>query len=295
MSFIQRNLAYYTVSQLCSALKFPRSTYYKALVRVPSNRQREYEKFNSQVKQVFDESRQRYGSVKICRVLNQNGIPCSLKRVQRHMTRQGLRSVVVKKYNHQANRGSVPDDRKNILSRDFAADTINQKWCTDITYIHVQKEGWTYLATVMDLCSRKIIGYAYGTSMTAELAVEAVKNACLNVKDTAGIILHSDLGSQYTSQVFEAYLCGKGMFHSFSRKGNPYDNACIESFHSVLKKEEIYLHTYQDSKEARRAIFEYIESWYNRKRIHSAIEYMTPQQKEDWERKKWRNLSTFFV
>ena len=148
------------------------------------------------------------------------------------------------------------------------------------------KEGWTYLASVMDLCSRKIIGYAYGTSMTAELAVEAVKNACLNVRDTQGIILHSDLGSQYTSQAFERYLGSHGMIHSFSRKGNPYDNACIESFHSVLKKEEIYLHTYQDSREARRAIFEYIEGWYNRKRIHSAIGYMTPQQKEDEELKK---------
>lgn len=256
------------------------------MVRVPSNRQKEYETFGSQVKQVFDESKQRYGAVKICRILNQNAIPCSLKRVQRHMARQGLRSVVIKKYNHHANHGSVPDDKKNILNRDFKASTINQKWCTDITYIHVQKEGWTYLASVMDLCSRKIIGYAYGTSMTAELAVDAVKNACLNVKETEGIILHSDLGSQYTSQAFEAYLYNKGMIHSFSRKGNPYDNACIEAFHSVLKKEEIYLHVYQDSKEARRAIFEYIESWYNRKRIHSAIEYMIPQQKEDMEKKK---------
>ena len=110
--------------------------------------------------------------------------------------------------------------------------------------------------------------------MTAELAVEAVKNACLNVRDTEGIILHSDLGSQYTCQ------------HSFSRKGNPYDNACMESFHSVLKKEEIYLYTYQDAREVRRAIFEYIEGWYNRKRIHRAIGYLTLQQKEDEELRK---------
>ena len=172
------------------------------------------------------------------------------------------------------------------MGRDFEAETIHQKWCTDITCIHVQKEGWTYLASVMDLCIRKIIGYAYGTSMTAELAVEAVKNACLNVRNTQGILLHSDLGSQYTSQAFESYLHSQGILHSFSRKGNPYDNACIESFHSVLKKEEVYLHTYRDSKEARRAIFEYIEGWYNRKRIHSAIGYMTPQQKEEEELKK---------
>jgi putative transposase len=147
----------------------------------------------------------------------------------------------------------------------------------------------------MDLCSRKIIGYAYGKSMTTGLAVQAVENACLNVRDTKGIILHSDLGSQYTSQAFEDCLSKKGSLHSYSRKGNPYDNACIESFHSVLKKEEIYLHTYQDSKEARRAIFEYIEGWYNRKRIHSSIDYLTPQQKEDEELKKQHNLSTFFV
>ena len=156
-----------------------------------------------------------------------------------------------------------------------------EKWVTDITYIHVLKEGWTYLASVMDLYDRKIIGYAYGRTMTAELALEAVKNACLNVSNTEGIILHSDLGSQYTSDLFERYMQDNGFIHSFSRKGNPYDNACIESFHSVMKKEEIYLHTYQDFEECRKALFEYIESWYNCQRIHSALGYKTPQQVED--------------
>jgi len=225
VTFIQNNLADYSVSQLCSALKFPRSTYYKALICVLSNRRQEYEEFAQKVKQVYEDSKQRYGAVKICRILNDRGTPCSVKR---HMAEQGLRSVVVRKYNHHANHGNVPDDKENLLKRDFEAETINQKWCTDITYIHVQKEGWTYLSSVMDLCSRKIIGYAYGTSMTAELAVKAVENACLNVKDTKGIILHSDLGSQYTSRAFEDCLSSKGIRHSFSRKGNPYDNACIE-------------------------------------------------------------------
>ncbi len=170
---------------------------------MPSNKRQEYEEFGRKVKQAYEDSKQRYGAVKICRILNDNGTPCSVKRVQRHMAGQGLRSVVVKKYNHHANHGSVPNDKVNILKRNFETETINQKWCTDITYIHVQKEGWTYLASVMDLCSRKIIGYAYGTSMTAELAVQAVKNACLNIADTEGIVLHSDLGSQYTSIVKE--------------------------------------------------------------------------------------------
>ena len=106
------------------------------------------------------------------------------------------------------------------MGRDFEAETIHQKWCTDITCIHVQKEGWTYLASVMDLCNRKSIGYAYGTPMTAELAVEAVKNACLNVRNTQGILLHSNLGSQYTSQAFESYLHSQGILHS-AVKGIP--------------------------------------------------------------------------
>ena len=187
---------------------------------------------------------------------------------------------MIKKYSHHAIHGTVLDGKENILKRDFHVETINRKLCTDITYIHVQKDGWTYLATVMDLCGRKIIGYVYGTPMTAELAVEAVKNACLNVRRTEGIILRSDLGGQYTSQTFENFLTFKGIPHSYSRKENPYDNSCIEAFRSVLKKEEIYLHIYQDSKEVRGAIFEYIEGWYNRKRIHSSIGYMAPRQKE---------------
>ena len=111
---------------------------------------------------------------------------------------------------------------------------------TDITYIHVKPVGWTYLASVMDLYSRKILGYSYGKKIDAELATKAVKNACLNIKNTDGMILQNDLGSQYTSDIFENCLNSKGIKHSFSRKGNPYDNACIESFHSLLKKEMIY-------------------------------------------------------
>lgn len=158
-------------------------------------------------------------------------------------------------YNHKGNQGKVPDEKENVLNRNFKAETINQTWVTDITYIDVLREGWTYLASVMDLYDRKITGYAYGKNMTADLALDAVKNACLNVSDTKGIILHSDLGSQYTSELFEGYMRANGFIHSFSRKGDPYDNACIESFHSVMKKEEIYLHTYQDFEECRKALF----------------------------------------
>lgn len=197
------------------------------------------------------------------------------------MKKLDIKSIVVKKYQYQKNQGSVPDDKENILNRDFVADTVFKKLVTDITYIHVVNEGWTYLASVMDLYDRKIIGWSYSKNITAELATQAVKNACINIPDTNGIILHSDLGSQYTSDEFEKYLQEQGMHHSFSRKGNPYDNACIESFHSVLKKEEIYTTTYHTFEEAKNALFEYIESFYNRKRRHSALDYKTPQQVED--------------
>jgi transposase len=119
------------------------------------------------------------------------------------------------------------------------------------------------------------------TTITSELAVEALKNACINTKSTKGIILQSDLGTQYTSDLFTSEVKGLGIIQSFSRKGNPYDNACIESFHSLLKKEEINQSSYYDFKEAKMAVFEYIESWYNRNRIHSAIGFRTPNEVHD--------------
>ena len=150
----------------------------------------------------------------------------------------GLRSTVIKKYRHYSNHLPV-NERENILKQDFTATDINPKWCTGITYIYTLKDGWTYLTSVMDFYSKKIIGWPYSTTMTAELAVKAVENACLNVNNPTGIILQSDLGTQYTSDVFEKYLIKNKIRHSYSRKGCPYDNACIESFHSLLKKEKV--------------------------------------------------------
>lgn len=269
VSFIQANLDKYTVKQMCSALKFPRSTYYATLNHVPSKNEQEYMEFSKEVLSVYNEFKKRYGAIKIHRELNDRNTSCSVKRVQHHMKKLEIKSIVVKKYQSQKNQGTVPNDKENILNRDFSADTVFKKLVTDITCIHVVNEGWTYLASVMDLYDRKIIGGAYGKNITAELATKAVKNACLNIPDTTGTVLHSDLGSQYTSEDFEKYLQNQGMIHSFSRKGNPYDNACIESFHSVLKKEEVYITTYYTFEEAKSALFEYIESFYNRKRRHS--------------------------
>ena len=162
----------------------------------------------------------------------------------------------------------------------------NEKWVTDITYIHTIKDGWCYLASVMDLYSRKIIGHAMSKSIDTDIAIQAVKNAIKLQRPTKNLVLHSDLRCQYTSHAFKEYIANtKIITHSFSGKGCPYDNACIESFHASLKKEEVHLVNYFDYDAARLAIFEYIESWYNRKRIHGGIGYITPQECEDLAKK----------
>lgn len=265
---------------MCKVLKFARSSYYKALVGVPSKQALEAAKLKDEIKSIYLDSKSRYGAPKIQKILETKGKYMSLKRVQRYMSSMGIKSIVTKKYRPQSSKSNI-ETRENRLNQDFKTTNINQKWCTDITYIYTIKNGWTYLASVMDLYSRKILGYSYSKEMTTDLVIKAVKNACFNIKETKGIILHSDMGSQYTSLKYEQYLEVKGIIASYSRKGNPYDNACIESFHSLLKKEEVNQNKYYDFKVAMRAIFEYIESWYNKRRIHSSLEYMTPSDFHD--------------
>lgn len=261
---------------MCKVLGLNRSTYYKALNHVMSKQDIDNQNLDNDILTIYYETKRRYGAPKIHQALLLQGWNISLKRVQRRMQHLGIRSIVIKKYRHYSDNKQV-SEKENILKQDFTATGINQKWCTDITYIHTVNDGWTYLASVMDFYSKKIIGWTYGKTMDANLALNAVKNACLNVKSPEGIIIHSDLGSQYTSDLFEAYLAKHKIRHSFSRKGCPYDNSCIESFHSLLKKEEVHCRKYKDFKEAQQSIFEYIESWYNRKRIHSSLDYKTPE------------------
>lgn len=197
------------------------------------------------------------------------------------MCELGLTAVTVKKFKPHSNKNIV-DDLENVLQRDFTTTSINQKWVGDITYIHTLKDGWCYLASVLILHSKKIIGYAFGRRMTDDLVIKALKNAHCNQSPLkySGLIFHSDLGSQYTSYDFKEVCDEFTIIQSFSKKGCPYDNACIESFHASIKKEEIYRNVYRTFEEANTAIFKYIEGWYNRKRLHSSINYMTPDQCE---------------
>ena len=196
------------------------------------------------------------------------------------MKKAGIRSIIVKKFRPTPSKEKV-EERENMIKRDFSTTTINQKWVGDITYIYTLRDGWCYLASVLDLHSRKVIGYSFGRSMTIELVENALENAYVTQKPKEGVIFHSDLGSQYTSDAYAEKIQSYKMIHSFSRKGSPYDNACIESFHAILKKEEVNHVQYLDFKVAQVELFKYIEGWYNRKRIHGSIDYLTPQEMED--------------
>jgi transposase InsO family protein len=167
----------------------------------------------------------------------------------------------------------------NLLNQQFEVDEPNQVWVADITYIWT-KEGWLYLASVMDLFSRKIVGWCLSERMTKELVIKALNRAIDERKPQPGLIHHSDQGSQYASNEYQAILRQYGMQTSMSRKGNCYDNACAESFHSIIKKELIFHETFATREEAKHRIFEYIECFYNAERIHSTNEYISPMAYE---------------
>ena len=213
---------------------------------------------NGKILLVYEESKEIYGSTKITKALNDMDIKVSQKRLLRRMRALGIHSITVK---------------------NFKASEPGYKWVGDTTYIYTNELGWTYLATVMDLFDLKIIGWEYASSMTDDLTIKALEKACKARKPKLGLIFHSDRGSQYTSNKYESKLKEYGITHSYSRKGYPYDNACMESFNSILKKEMVNYIKYKTFNEAKISLFEFIEGWYHNKRIHGSLNYMTPNQK----------------
>ena len=207
----------------------------------------------------------------------------------------GLRSITIKKFNHAgASKSDGTKEYKNLLEQDFFADKPNKKWVGDITYIYTKEIGWTYLAIVMNLFDLSVIGWSYGMNMTDDLVIDAFNKAMINRKLNKDGIFHSDRGSQYTSNDFEQLLEELKIKHSYSKKGYPYDNASMESFNAILKKEEVNVNNYETFNEAKLALFEFIESWYNNKRIHSSLDYITPNEKYNRVVRKlqmWYNLS----
>ncbi len=239
-------------------------------------------RLDAQILDIYDESDGIYGSPKITAILRKQGILVSQKRVARRMKKLEIRSVVTKKYNHAGSAKSSDNImRENLLNQDFKADRPGIKLVGDITYVYTIEYGWTYLAIVMDLFDLSVIGYAYDIRMTDDLTIKAMQNAYKNRNIEANAIFHSDQGSQYISNDYEQLLKELNTKHSYSKKGYPYDNASMESFNSLIKKERINRMVFHSFEEAKITIFEYIEGWYNTRRIHSSLDYKTPKEKMD--------------
>ncbi|WP_238402964.1 IS3 family transposase [Paenibacillus mesophilus] len=273
----------FRVEKMCEVLAVSRSGYYKWLKEKASENSYKNRRalLLARIAWFFMDSHKRYGSPKITRLLRREGWTVSERLVGKLMRENGLRSCVFKKF-----RVSTTDSNHaypvapNVLNQVFTATAPNQIWVTDITYVPC-REGRLYLASVLDLFTRKIVGWKLAERMTTDLVLAALDQAYKAQKPPKGLIHHSDRGSQYASEPYRARLQKYRMEASMSRKGNCYDNAVIESFHSVLKKEFIYCTKFHTKAQAQQEVFEYIELFYNRKRIHSALGYLSPDRFEE--------------
>ena len=257
----------YDIKMLCKALNLHHSVYYYHKQNKENSYHKANEELDRKILEEYEKYKKRYGSPKITKILKKQGIQVSQKRVARRMKALGIKSITVKKFNHNGNKKVDDTNKENLLAQNFKAEKPGEKWVGDITYIYAKETGWTYLAIVMDLFDLKVIGWSYGLNMTAELVTSAFNKAKIVREIREGMIFHSDLGSQYTSNEFEKLLLKNNVKHSYSKKGYPYDNASMESFNAILKKEEVNVNTYETFDEARKAIFEFIESWHNNIRI----------------------------
>jgi len=228
-----------------------------------------------QIQVVYRDHHGTYGSPRIYRALRRQGVVCSENRVARLMRRHDLRARQTKRYRSTTKRRKADPVAPNLLQRDFAAERPNQKWLTDITYIPTQ-EGWLYLAVVLDLYSRRIIGWAMAARMTGELTRAALQMTIQHRRPAGDLVHHSDQGSQYTAGEYQRLLQSWGIQVSMNSAGTWYDNAPMESFFGTLKGEWVNHHQYCTRDEARVDIFYYIEAFYNRQRLHSALDYLSP-------------------
>lgn len=265
---------------MCEVLEVSRSGYYAWRGRPPSATATRREQLVEQIAAVHVGSRQIYGSPRIHAELRAQGVACSENTVARLMRQRGIRSKMRRKF-----KVSTTDSRhrhpvfENRLNQEFAVPLPNQAWVADITYIPTG-EGWLYLAAVLDLCSRKVVGWAADDHLRAELPCQALQMALTHRRPTGPLLHHSDRGVQYACDEYQALLARHGLAASMSRTGNCYDNAVVESFFGTLKTELTHHHTYATRNEARLALFEYLEVFYNRKRRHSALGYRSPAEYE---------------
>jgi putative transposase len=267
---------------MCQVLKVSTSGYYKWLNQqssLPSEKEKYREEIQQKISKSFHESFGTYGSPRVHDDLIDWGYTISQKTVARMMREMGLKATQKEKFVVTTDSNHDLIIYPNILNRQFSAKEPNQVWVTDITYIWTL-EGWVYLASVMDLFSRKIVGWSLADHMKKELAIQALNMAIIQRQPGKGLIHHSDRGSQYCSHDYIDILKEKEMNISMSKKGDPYDNACIESFHATIKKDLIYRRRFKTRVEAIKAVNYHISSFYNERRKHSTLGNTSPNQFE---------------
>ena len=258
-------------------LEVSRSGYYAWDNRPKSARAIENEAIAGQIKDIHKQKRQTYGSRKMTAEIRHSGKLVNHKRIERLMKEAGIQSKVARKFKATTNSKHSLPVAENLLNREFGADKPNQKMVSDITYLWTD-EGWLYIAGVMDLYGQKIVGLSMSERMTKELVINALESAWLRSGRPGGVLLHSDRGSQYCSHAYQALLRDYGFICSMSRKGNCWDNAPMETFWGKMKYEWLYEQRFRTRDEARAAVFEYVEIFYNRIRLHESNGYLTPEE-----------------
>jgi transposase InsO family protein len=268
---------------LCQLLEVSRSGFYawnKSQKRGPAPRLKRRAEFARKIKAVHQQSRQTYGSPRVYQQLKAQGESVCENTVAKVMKDNGIRSIVGKRFRvRTTDSAHAHPIAANLLERSFQQELSDQAWAADITYVPTL-EGWLYLAAVIDLCSRKIVGWAMADHLRAELCCEALDMALKRRSPQEGLIHHSDRGVQYACGDYRRLLQEHGIACSMSAAGDCYDNAVMESFFKTLKSELVYQQEYQTREQARRSIFEYIEVFYNRKRLHSSLGYVSPVEFE---------------
>ena len=276
-AFIRSDLAGYPAGTCCRALGVSRSGYYAWRDRPEAARRARRRALADQVRAVHDENRRAYGSPRVWRALRAAGGTACENTVARVMREHGVRARPRRRHaprtTDSAHGGPVAP---NLLGRDFAADAPDRKWAADITYVPTG-EGWLYLAGVLDLYSRKVVGWAMADHLRADLPAAALRMAVARRRPAAGLVHHSDRGCQYASEGYRGLLAAHGMAASMSGRGDCWDNAPAESFWATLKAELVDRDEYATRAEAEQSIFEYVEVFYNRKRLHSSIGYQSPE------------------
>lgn len=276
--FIADQAGEHSVQRMCRILHVSTSGYYDWRKREPSARQQANEDLWGEIVSVYENSRCTYGSRRVHAALRQSGILCGRHRVARLMRKNGLKACQKRRKRPMTTKAGPGPIAENVLARDFVAQRPNEKWVTDITYIDTW-EGWLYLAVILDLFSRKVVGWAMADHLKSSLAERALLMALNQRSSDDPLLHHSDRGCQFTSKAYQTLLNQPGIIVSMSRTGNCYDNAVAESFFGTLKA-ECAADTFATHQHARTTIFEYIESWYNRKRLHSTLDYLSPEQFE---------------